>query len=50
MEVGAGSLMKRVSGTDQVLSTPEAERIAGRHRCTIHRWVVAGTFPVKRAG
>ena len=22
----------------------------GRHRCTIHRWVCAGTFPPKRAG
>lgn len=39
-----------VAGIDQVLSTRDVERITGRHRCTIYRWVCAGTFPVKRAG
>jgi predicted DNA-binding transcriptional regulator AlpA len=35
---------------DQVLSTKDVEQITGRHRCTIYRWVCAGTFPEKRAG
>jgi predicted DNA-binding transcriptional regulator AlpA len=39
-----------VAGIDQVLSTRDVERITGRHRCTIYRWVCAGTFPAKRAG
>jgi predicted DNA-binding transcriptional regulator AlpA len=39
-----------VSGIDQVLSTRDVERITGRHRCTIYRWVCAGTFPGKRGG
>jgi predicted DNA-binding transcriptional regulator AlpA len=44
------SLPKRVAGIDQVLSTRDIERITGRHRCTVYRWVCAGTFPPKRAG
>jgi predicted DNA-binding transcriptional regulator AlpA len=40
----------RVSGIDQLLNTHDVERITGRHRCTIYRWVLAGTFPEKRAG
>lgn len=39
-----------VAAIDQVLSTRDIERITGRHRCTIYRWVCAGTFPAKRAG
>jgi predicted DNA-binding transcriptional regulator AlpA len=45
-----GTLPERVVGIDQVLSTHDVERITGRHRCTIYRWVRAGTFPAKRAG
>ena len=45
-----GSLAERVTGMDQVLSTRDIERITGRHRCTIWRWVLAGSFPPKRAG
>jgi prophage regulatory protein len=41
---------ERVTGIDQVLSTHDVERITGRHRCTIYRWVRAGIFPLKRAG
>jgi len=44
------SLPERLTGMDQVLSTRDIERITGRHRCTIWRWVLAGTFPPKRAG
>ena len=33
-----------------MLGTRDVERITGRHRCTIYRWVRAGTFPEKRAG
>ena len=44
------SLPERLTGIDQVLSTRDIERITGRHRCTIWRWVLAGTFPPKRAG
>ena len=40
----------RIAGIDQLLDTHDIERITGRHRCTIYRWVRAGTFPVKRAG
>jgi predicted DNA-binding transcriptional regulator AlpA len=42
----------RIAGTDQVLSTRTRDvgQITGRHRCTIYRWVCAGTFPAKRAG
>jgi predicted DNA-binding transcriptional regulator AlpA len=46
----ARSLPERIAGIDQVLSTRDIERIIGRHRCTIWRWVLAGTFPPKRAG
>ncbi|HUA22740.1 MAG TPA: AlpA family phage regulatory protein [Steroidobacteraceae bacterium] len=41
---------QRLAGIDQVLSTRDVEQITGRHRCTIYRWVCAGTFPPKRAG
>jgi hypothetical protein len=43
-------LPERLTGIDQVLSTHDVERITGRHRCTVYRWVRAGTFPAKRAG
>jgi predicted DNA-binding transcriptional regulator AlpA len=49
-EVRAPSVAERVNGIDQVLSTRDIERITGRHRCTIYRWVLAGTFPERRAG
>ena len=41
---------ERLPEIDQVLGTHDVERITGRHRCTIYRWVCAGTFPSKRAG
>ena len=50
IEVRELSAAERVNGIDQVLSTHDVERITGRHRCTIYRWVLAGTFPEKRAG
>jgi predicted DNA-binding transcriptional regulator AlpA len=50
LETRARPLEERVEGIDQVLSTRDIERITGRHRCTIYRWVRAGTFPEKRAG
>ena len=43
-------LPARVTGIDQVLNTHDIEQITGRHRCTIYRWVRAGTFPEKHAG
>ena len=43
-------LPARVAGIDQVLSARDVQRITGRHRVTIYRWVRAGTFPEKRAG
>jgi len=49
-EVRAPSVAERMNGIDRVLSTRDIERITGRHRCTIYRWVLAGTFPKKRAG
>jgi predicted DNA-binding transcriptional regulator AlpA len=44
------SASERLDGIDQVLNTHDVERITGRHRCTLYRWVLAGTFPAKRAG
>ena len=41
---------ERLPEIDQVLGTHDVERVTGRHRCTIYRWVCAGTFPQKRAG
>ena len=41
---------QRVEVRDQLLNTRDVERITQRHRCTIYRWVRAGTFPGKRAG
>ena len=46
----ARPMSMRIAGIDQVLSTHDVEQITGRHRCTIYRWVCAGTFPPKRAG
>lgn len=46
----ASTASQRIAGIDQVLSAREIEQITGRHRCTIYRWVCAGTFPAKRAG
>jgi predicted DNA-binding transcriptional regulator AlpA len=46
----ASAASQRIAGIDQVLSTRDIEQITGRHRCTIYRWVCAGTFPTKRAG
>jgi predicted DNA-binding transcriptional regulator AlpA len=37
-------------GIDQLLSTRDVMRITGKHRCTVYRWIRAGTFPPKRAG
>ena len=42
--------LERLRGIDQLLSTRDIEQIIDRHRCTIYRWVRAGTFPSKRAG
>jgi predicted DNA-binding transcriptional regulator AlpA len=42
--------VERLPEIDQMLGTHDVERITGRHRCTIYRWVCAGTFPSKRAG
>jgi predicted DNA-binding transcriptional regulator AlpA len=50
LEARERSLPDRIAGIDQVLSTHDVERITGKHRCTIWRWVLAGTFPPKRAG
>ena len=47
---GASPASQRIAGIDHVLSTRNVEQITGRHRCTIYRWVCAGTFPAKRAG
>jgi len=41
---------ERIEVRDQLLNTRDVERITRRHRCTIYRWVRAGTFPGKRAG
>jgi len=49
-ELNIRTVPNRIAGIDQVLDTHDIERITGRHRCTIYRWVRAGTFPVKRAG
>jgi predicted DNA-binding transcriptional regulator AlpA len=49
-EAPARTPSERIAGIDQVLSTHDVERITGKHRCTIWRWVLAGTFPPKRAG
>jgi len=35
---------------DKLLSTADVVEITGHHRCTIYRWVKAGTFPPKRGG
>jgi predicted DNA-binding transcriptional regulator AlpA len=43
-------LPERIAGIDQVPNTHDIERITGRHRTTIYRWVLAGRFPPKRAG
>ena len=43
------SVPDRIAGMDQVLGTHDIERITGRHRCTIYRWILAGTFPQNRA-
>jgi predicted DNA-binding transcriptional regulator AlpA len=43
-------LPERIAEIDQVLSTHDVERITGKHRCTIYRWVLAGAFPPRRAG
>jgi predicted DNA-binding transcriptional regulator AlpA len=50
VEAPARPLPERIAGIDQVLSTHDVERITGKHRCTIYRWVLAGTFPPRRAG
>jgi len=34
--------VERLPEIDQVLGTHDVERITGRHRCTIYRWVCAG--------
>jgi predicted DNA-binding transcriptional regulator AlpA len=49
-EAHSPPLPGRLDGIDQVLNTRDVERITGRHRCTLYRWVLAGTFPAKRAG
>jgi predicted DNA-binding transcriptional regulator AlpA len=50
VEAAISPLSERIAGIDQVLSTHDIERITGKHRCTIYRWVLAGTFPPRRAG
>jgi len=35
---------------DKLLRTADVVEITGHHRCTIYRWVKAGTFPPKRGG
>jgi predicted DNA-binding transcriptional regulator AlpA len=50
VEAPVRALPERIAGIDQVLSTHDVERITGKHRCTIYRWVLAGAFPPRRAG
>jgi predicted DNA-binding transcriptional regulator AlpA len=50
VEAAERPLPERIAGIDQVLSTHDVERITGKHRCTIYRWVLAGAFPPRRAG
>ena len=49
-EIQESPPQERLRGIDLVLSTRDIEQITDRHRCTIYRWVRAGTFPSKRAG
>jgi predicted DNA-binding transcriptional regulator AlpA len=44
------SSSERIDRIDQVLSTRDVQGITGRHRCTIYRWVRAGTFTENRTG
>ena len=40
---------ERVTGLDQLLSTQDILKVTGKHRCTIHRWMSQGLFPLKAA-
>ena len=32
---------------DQIVAMRDVVRITGKHRCTIHRWMLSGIFPKK---
>ena len=32
---------------DQIIAMRDVVKITGKHRCTIHRWMLAGIFPKK---
>jgi hypothetical protein len=50
VEAPVRALPERIAGIDQVLSTHDVERITGKHRCTIYRWVLAGCVSAKARG
>lgn len=37
----------RAPELDQILNSVDIERITGRHRCTVYRWMLEGRFPAK---
>lgn len=37
----------RASDMDQILNSVDIERVTGRHRCTVYRWMAEGRFPAK---
>jgi prophage regulatory protein len=37
----------RATDLDQLLNSADIERVTGRHRCTVFRWMREGRFPAK---
>lgn len=42
-----GKSQERDLALDQIVAMRDVIKITGKHRCTIHRWMLAGIFPRK---
>lgn len=44
---GRKPVAARAFDMDQILNSVDIERVTGRHRCTVYRWMAEGRFPAK---
>jgi predicted DNA-binding transcriptional regulator AlpA len=44
-----GKPLKRAIALEEILWMSDVVQLTGKHRCTIHRWMNRGLFPLKNA-
>jgi predicted DNA-binding transcriptional regulator AlpA len=49
LQRASGRGVKAATALDEILWMRDVVRLTGKHRCTIHRWMNQGLFPLKNA-